>query len=136
MYHEDLKEVLRTNLATTEKKFGLGRLRIQLQLFMQLAGFTANRPNAILGLCYRHITVTLLRDPDGGPHRVLLEFTYEFTKQYLGIKDMYVSPFPIIYLYQMPLLIIAYPRAGIRSQSPKQSTTRPLSSALTYYSKV
>ncbi|KAF2415628.1 hypothetical protein EJ08DRAFT_673832 [Tothia fuscella] len=71
MYYEDLKEVLRTNLATTEKKFGL-----------------ANRPNAILGLCYRHITVTLLRDPDGGPHRVLLEFTYEFTKQYLGIKDM------------------------------------------------
>jgi hypothetical protein len=91
MYHEDLKEVLRTNLTTTEKKFGLGRLRIQLQLFMQLAGFTANRPNAILSLCYRHIMVTLLRDPEGGPHRVLLEFTFEFTKQYLGIKDMYVS---------------------------------------------
>jgi hypothetical protein len=44
--------------------------------------------------------VTLLRDPDGGPHRVLLEFTYEFTKDYLGIKDMYVSLFlNILYNY-------------------------------------
>jgi hypothetical protein len=65
---------------------------------MQLAGFSANRPGAILGLCYRHIMVTLLRDPDGGPHRVLFEMTYEFTKQYLGVKDMHVSLFPIIYL--------------------------------------
>ena len=36
--------------------------------------------------------VTLLRDPDGGPIRVLLEFTFEFTKEYLGVKDMYITP--------------------------------------------
>jgi hypothetical protein len=91
MNHENPKEVLRTNSTTTKNKFVLGQLCIQLQLFMQLAGFTANLPNAILSLCYQHIMVTLLRDPEGGPHRVLLEFTFEFTKQYLDIKDMYVS---------------------------------------------
>ena len=35
--------------------------------------------------------VTLLRDPDGGPHRVLIEFTFEFTKEYLRVKDAYVT---------------------------------------------
>ncbi|KAF2679214.1 hypothetical protein K458DRAFT_422443 [Lentithecium fluviatile CBS 122367] len=55
MYVEDLGQVLRTNLATTEKKYPHGRCRIQVQLFLQLAGFTANRPQAILGLRYRHI---------------------------------------------------------------------------------
>jgi hypothetical protein len=62
--------------------------RIQAQLYLQLGGFTANRPQALLSLCYRHIQVTLLRDPEGGPHRVLLEFTFEFTKEFLGIKDL------------------------------------------------
>ena len=40
-----------------------------------------------LTLCYRHIVVTLLRDPEGGPRQILFEFTYEFTKEYLGSKD-------------------------------------------------
>jgi hypothetical protein len=31
--------------------------------------------------------VTLLQDPNGGPYRILIEFTCEFTKQFLGIKD-------------------------------------------------
>jgi Protein of unknown function (DUF3435) len=35
--------------------------------------------------------VTVLRDPAGGPHRLLLEFTFEFTKEYLGMKEAYVS---------------------------------------------
>jgi hypothetical protein len=98
MYHEDLKEVLRTTLTTNMKKFGIGRLRIQLMLFEQLAGFTANRPQSLLDLRWRHVMVTLLRDPDGGPHRVLLELTFEFTKEYLGIKDMYVSLLLTIHL--------------------------------------
>ncbi|KAF1352703.1 hypothetical protein EJ07DRAFT_168822 [Lizonia empirigonia] len=82
MYVEDLARVLQTNL---------------------LGGFTANRPKALLGLCYRHIAVTLLRDPEGGPHRVLLEFTFEFTKEFLGIKDMNTFPFPEI-IYDETLL--------------------------------
>ncbi len=90
MYVEDLVEVLQTNLITTKKRYTHGRHRVQLHLWLQLACFTANRPQALLDLCYRHIIVTLLRDPEGGPHRVLLEFTFEFTKQYLGLKDWYV----------------------------------------------
>jgi hypothetical protein len=47
--------------------------------------------------------VTLLRDPDGGPHRVLIEFTFEFTKEYLGVKDAYVTslltPSPLVIIY-------------------------------------
>jgi hypothetical protein len=45
------------------------------------------RPQAVLDLCYRHIVVTLFPDPEGGPHWILLEFTYEFAKQLLGIKE-------------------------------------------------
>jgi hypothetical protein len=88
MYVEDQKEVLRTNLSTTKKRYQHGRLRMEIQLFLQLAGFFASRPDALLQLCYRHIKATLLRDPEGGPSRVLLEFTFEFTKDFLGAKDM------------------------------------------------
>jgi hypothetical protein len=88
MYIEDLKEVLRMNLTTTKKWYKHGRIRMQIQLYSQLGGFSAGRPDALLKLCYRHIIVTLLRDPEGGPNRVLLEFTFEFTKDFLGAKDM------------------------------------------------
>jgi len=88
MYVEDTKEVLRTNICTTEKRYSHGRLRMEIQLFIQLAGFTANRPQALLSLCYRHIIATLLRDQGGGPSRLLLEFTFEFTKDFLGAKDV------------------------------------------------
>jgi hypothetical protein len=56
-------------------------------LFLQLAGLTTNRPQAILNLRYRHIQVSLLRDPQGYPHRIVIEFTLEFTKEWLGAKD-------------------------------------------------
>ena len=88
MYVEDLKEVLRTNIYTTERRYAHGRLRMEIQLFMQLAGFTANRPQALLQLCYRHIKATVLRDQGGGSDRFLLEFTFEFMKDFLGAKDM------------------------------------------------
>ncbi|KAH8787515.1 C2H2 finger domain protein [Hyaloscypha sp. PMI_1271] len=87
MYVEDLAEYLQTNLTTTKKRFTHGRQRIQLALFCQLAGFSGNRPSALLKLRYRDIVVTLLRDPNSGPHRILIEFTCEFTKQFLGTKD-------------------------------------------------
>lgn len=87
MFVEDLLPVLETALRTTEKRFDLGRHRIELCLFLQLAGFTVNRSSAILALQYKHIMMTVLRDPEGGPHRLLLEFTFEFTKEYLGMKE-------------------------------------------------
>ncbi|KAH1913545.1 hypothetical protein KXW47_005429, partial [Aspergillus fumigatus] len=91
---EDLAKVVETTISTTEKKFGHGRHRIELGLFLQLAGLTTNRPQAILELRYRHIQVSLLRDPQGGPHRIIIEFTFEFTKEWLGAKDAntYVLP--------------------------------------------
>ncbi|KAH2975874.1 hypothetical protein KXV25_006790 [Aspergillus fumigatus] len=87
MYVEDLAKVVETVISTTKKKFGHGRHRIELCLFLQLAGLTTNRPQAILDLKYRHIKVCLLRDPKGGPHRIVIEFTFEFTKEFLGAKD-------------------------------------------------
>jgi hypothetical protein len=87
MHVEDLAEYLQMNLTTTKKRFTHGRQRIQLALFGQLAGFSGNRPQALLNLRYRDLIVTLLRHPNGGPHRILIEFTCEFTKQFLGQKD-------------------------------------------------
>lgn len=84
MHVEGLTLVLQTILITTEKRYSHGRNRIQAQLYLQLGRFTANRPKALPGLCYWHIQVTLLRDPEGEPHRVLLEFTFQFTKGFLG----------------------------------------------------
>ncbi len=87
MHVEDLAEYLQTNLTTTKKRFTHGRQRIQLAPFGQLAGFSGNCPQALLNLRYRDLIVTLLRHPNGGPHRILIEFTCEFTKQFLGQKD-------------------------------------------------
>lgn len=72
MFVEDLIKVVETTNSTT-KRFGHGRHRIELGLFLQLAGLIANRPQAVLDLRYRHINVSLLRDPQGGPHRVVIE---------------------------------------------------------------
>lgn len=96
MFFEDLILLQETTLMTTEKRFDLGRHRIELCFYSILSGFTVNRPGAILALQHRHILVTLIRDPEGGPHRLLLEFTFEFTKEYLGIKDAYVRPHPLL----------------------------------------
>jgi hypothetical protein len=90
MYVEDLIPFQETVLRSTEKRFYLGRQRIELCLYNLLACFSVNRTGAILALQYKHIRVSLQRDPHGGPHRVLLEFTYEFTKKYLGLKKAYV----------------------------------------------
>jgi hypothetical protein len=84
---EDLLGILQTNLTMTKKRYDHGRQRIQAHLYHHLGGFSANRTQAVLDLCYEHIVVSLLRDPEGGPHRILLEFTYEFTKQFLGTKE-------------------------------------------------
>jgi len=58
-----------------------------MNLYGELGIFSGNRPSALLKLRYSDIIVTLLRDPSGGPYRILIEFTYEFTKKFLGIKD-------------------------------------------------
>ena len=91
MYAEDLAEFARVLLATTEMTFDIGWLRIQIVLFCQLAGITGNRPEPLVELRYRHLKLTLIRNPDrGGRPRIFIELTPEFTKGFLGSKDVYV----------------------------------------------
>ena len=87
IYIEDLVSVLQINLTITKQRYIYSRHRIEISLFCQLAIFSANRPLALLKLHYSNIAVNMLRDPGGGPHRILIEFTCEFTKKYLGTKE-------------------------------------------------
>jgi hypothetical protein len=87
-YVEDLLRIIQTNLTSTKKRYTHGWHRIAIILFLLLGIFSGNRPAALLNLRYSHIVVTLLQDPNGGAHQTLIEFTCEFTKQYLGMKEM------------------------------------------------
>lgn len=88
MRAEDLFELLKTLWASNKIKFNHERHRVQLALILQLGGITGNRPGALLTLCYKHIKVTLLPNPESGEQpRVLIEIRYEHTKGYLGAKD-------------------------------------------------
>jgi hypothetical protein len=91
MYVTDLAEYARVLLVTTEMSFLIGWLRVQLILFCQLAGITGNRPEALVELRYRHLQLTLIRDPTMDRPRLFIELTPEFTKGYLGMKDKCVS---------------------------------------------
>ncbi|KAH7012484.1 C2H2 finger domain protein [Microdochium trichocladiopsis] len=84
---DDLKEQIETTVSTPEKSFDLGELRILMVLFLLLLAPAGSRPMAILRLRFGDIRVVLARDPEGGPHKLLLQFTPEFTKTYLGTKD-------------------------------------------------
>src|SRR4051794_18716592 len=84
---DNLKEQVDTTLRTTKKSFGLGELRILCILFLLLLAPTGARPTSVLLLRFGDIRVVLARDPDGGPHKILIKFTLEFTKTYLGSKD-------------------------------------------------
>jgi hypothetical protein len=60
---------------------------MDVHCWLLLGLISGNRPLALLNFRYRHVFVTLLRDPQGGQHRVRIELTFEFTKQFLGLKD-------------------------------------------------
>ncbi|KAI1839461.1 hypothetical protein JX266_014328 [Neoarthrinium moseri] len=84
---DDLKEQIQETLSTTRKSFHLGELRILAVLFLLLLAPAGSRPASILQLRYGDIRIVLARDPEGGPHVLLIRFTLEFTKTYLGSKD-------------------------------------------------
>ncbi|KAK1840387.1 C2H2 finger domain-containing protein [Colletotrichum chrysophilum] len=84
---DDLKQQIETTLSTTKKSFKLGELRILAVLFLLLLAPAGSRPEATLNLRFKDIRVALARDPAGGPHKLLLRFTPEFTKTYLGEKE-------------------------------------------------
>lgn len=87
MTTETLKQHIQTILSTTKKSFDLGELRIYAVLFWLLLSPKGSRPESILQLRYGDIRVVLARDPEQGPHNVLLQFTPEFTKRYLAPKE-------------------------------------------------
>jgi integrase len=86
MYIEDVAEFARVLLTTTETTFLCGWQRIQVLFFCQLAAITASRPGALLGLRYRDLVLTLIRDPEGGRPSLFMFLTPEFTKKFLGKK--------------------------------------------------
>ncbi|KAG9246656.1 hypothetical protein BJ878DRAFT_533103 [Calycina marina] len=97
MYIEDL----------AGQRYTHGRQRITISLFCLLGIISANRPSALLNLRYCDIVVTLLRDPGCGPHRILIEFTCEFTKKFLGTKDANTFPLPEI-IFDPSLILSPY----------------------------
>lgn len=84
---DTLKDQIETTLNTTRKSFRLGELRIYVVLFLLLLSPGGSRPEYILLLRFGDIRITLTRDPEGGPHNLMLKFTPEFTKTYLGAKE-------------------------------------------------
>ncbi|XTI89465.1 C2H2 finger domain protein [Cenococcum geophilum] len=80
---EDLALVLKTNLVIIRKRYTLGFC-------------TISRPKALLNLYYQYIKVTLIRDLEGGPYKIILKFTFEFTKEYLSIKEANTFTIPEI----------------------------------------
>ncbi|KAH7025326.1 hypothetical protein B0J12DRAFT_705182 [Macrophomina phaseolina] len=106
MYVEDMFEVLKAQWTSPEMTFDHERHRLELSLFMLLAGTTGNRPGALLALRYRDVQATLIRDPAGGSEPyVLLEFIYTHTKGYLGQKDS--NTFVIPEIRHDPCLILS-----------------------------
>ena len=87
---DNLKQQIEETLSTTRKSFKLGELRILAVLFLLLLAPAGARPTSVLRLRFGDIRVVLARDPEGGPHKILVKFTLAFTKTYLGIKDAYV----------------------------------------------
>jgi hypothetical protein len=86
---DGLREQIETTIGTTEKNFKLGELRILAALFLLLLAPAGARPQSILRIRFGDVRLALARDPEGGPHNVLIRFTLVFTKTYLGDKDAY-----------------------------------------------
>ncbi|KAM0814231.1 hypothetical protein AB5N19_00021 [Seiridium cardinale] len=100
----DLKHQIATTLRTTDKSFKLGEMRILAILFLSLLAPAESRPTSILKLRFGDSRVLLARDPDGGPHRLVIKFTLSFTKQYLGKKASKTFLIPEI-IYDPSLLL-------------------------------
>ncbi|KAH6721988.1 hypothetical protein BKA61DRAFT_666735 [Leptodontidium sp. MPI-SDFR-AT-0119] len=73
--------------------------------FARLAGITGNRLEALVELQYRHLKLTLIRDPDRGSRpRLFIKLTPKFTKGFLGSKDMNEFKIPEI-IYDLTLVL-------------------------------
>ncbi|VTT72992.1 unnamed protein product [Fusarium fujikuroi] len=85
---ENLEKQAKTTISTTKKRFRIGEHRIYALLFLLLIAPSGSRPQALLLLRYGDLELSLARDPEGGPHRILIRFKLCFTKTFLGEKEI------------------------------------------------
>ncbi|KAK2035837.1 C2H2 finger domain-containing protein [Colletotrichum somersetense] len=83
---DQLKQHIEETLSTTRKMFGVGEVRLLAVFFVLLVAPAGARRRAITRLRFGDIRVVLARDPEGGPHNILIRFTPKFTKEYLSAK--------------------------------------------------
>ncbi|PTU18379.1 hypothetical protein P175DRAFT_0560274 [Aspergillus ochraceoroseus IBT 24754] len=88
VYIEDMVPLNETILQTREKRFHLGFQRISLCLYNVIGLFTVNRKHAVLSLQFKHLQITLQRDPHGGPPVPMIELKPEILKN-LGMAKLY-----------------------------------------------
>ncbi|EGU87128.1 hypothetical protein FOXB_02355 [Fusarium oxysporum f. sp. conglutinans Fo5176] len=94
---EDLERQAETTISTTKQRFHLGEHRIYALLFLLLIAPSGSRPRALLFLRFGDLELSLARDPQGGPHRILIRFRLRFTKTFLGEKEtLLLSPHTLL----------------------------------------
>lgn len=91
VYVEDMIPLNETILQTRKKRFYLGLQRIMLCTYGMMGVFSVNRKTAILHLQYKHLLITLQRNPHGGPPVPSIDIRPEHVKKFLGTKDLYVT---------------------------------------------
>ncbi|PYH95099.1 C2H2 finger domain protein [Aspergillus ellipticus CBS 707.79] len=104
VYIEDMVPFNETILRTREKRFHLGFQRILLCLYITLGLFTINRKNAILHLQFKHLQISLQKDPQGGPPIPMIELQPRFVKSYLGMSKINTFALPEI-VYGVSLVL-------------------------------
>ncbi|KAB8213417.1 C2H2 finger domain protein [Aspergillus novoparasiticus] len=98
VYVEDMVPFNETILQTQERRFHLGFQRILLCLYNTIGLFTVNRKQAMLHLQFKHLQISLQRDPHGGPPVPMIEIEPQFVKSVLGMSKVNTFTLPeIIY---------------------------------------
>ncbi|THC87454.1 hypothetical protein EYZ11_013100 [Aspergillus tanneri] len=96
VYIEDMVPFNETILQTREKRFHLGFQRIILCLYNTIGLFTVNRKKAILNLQFKHLQLSLQKDPRGGPPVPMIEIQPQFVKSVLGMSKVNTFALPEI----------------------------------------
>lgn len=135
VYVEDMVPFNETILQTQERRFHLGFQRILLCLYNTMGLFTVNRKQAMLHLQFKHLQISLQRDPHGGPPVPMIEIEPQFVKSVLGMSKVYVALSVIPHPTPVPgRLIGLINETAIPSLYPKLSMVYRLFSAHTYCS--
>lgn len=135
VYIEDMVPFNETILRTREKRFHLGFQRIILCLYNTIGLFTVNRKQAILHLQFKHLQISLQRDPHEGPPVPMIEIEPQFVKSVLGMYKVYVRLSVMLSPKLVPgSLIILINETAIPSHYQRLSMVYHLFSAHTYCS--